>query len=65
MAPILVHFDEQFEEDFLAEEGLEVTSCVASDSLERGSGSSDEDAFLRVAFDVDYGADTNDGGLLF
>ena len=65
LTPIFVHFDEEFEEDFLAEEGFEVSSSVAAYFLEGGSGASDDDTFLGFAFDVDDRADADDGGFFF
>ena len=65
LAPIFVHFDEEFEEDFLAKEGFEVSPSVAAYFLEGGSGASDDDAFLGFAFDVDDRADADDGGFFF
>ena len=54
--PILVHFDEELEEDLLLEEVLDVLACLRADALEGRTGFADDDAFLGIAFAI------NDGG---
>ena len=50
--PILVHFDEELEEDLLLEEVLDVLACLRADALEGRTGFADDDAFLAISFAI-------------
>ena len=58
--PILVHFDEELEENLLLEEVLDVLACLRADALEGRTGFADDDAFLGIAFAVDDCVNANE-----
>ena len=63
-APIAVHFDEELEEDLFLEEVLYVFAGLGADTLEGRAGLADKDAFLAVAFAVNYRAYMHDAAFV-
>ena len=53
-APVFVNLDEHLEVDALAEELLESLACLCAHLLQGHALVSDDDAFLRVALNIDY-----------
>ena len=63
--PFLVHFDEELQEDLLAEESLDISSRLRPDALECRTGLADDNTFLTVALHIDNCRDTDDMLLFF
>ena len=64
VAPVVVHLDEQLQENLLAEELLHVLARGLPDPFEFLALMPDQNAFLRVAGDVDRCGDAVDRRLL-
>ena len=59
VTPVGFNLDEEFEVDAFAEECLDILAGLATDTLERCALMADDDAFLRLAFHIDYGHDVD------
>jgi hypothetical protein len=57
VAPVFEHLHAQVDEHLCVEHLLQFLACLRADQLNHAAALADQDALLRVALDIDNGAD--------